>query len=145
MKRILFFLAISCLVISCDTKKIVCPTLEQKVAQMLMVGFRDTAITSASEVAQWLHDYQIGGVILFEYDSPTKSRPRNITSKQQLKALIDSLHRFSSTPLFVAVDEEGGNVSRLKTRYCFNPTVTPQYLGTIDNLYQKVLFQKMGG
>ena len=133
MKRILFFLAISCLVISCDTKKSVCPTLEQKVAQMLMVGFRDTAITSASEVAQWLRDYQIGGVILFEYDSPTKSRPRNITSKQQLKTLIDSLHRFSSTPLFVAVDEEGGNVSRLKTRYGFNTSVTPQYLGTVDN------------
>jgi len=133
MKRLVFLLAVSSLVISCSAKKDACPTLEQKVAQMLMVGFRDTAITAESEVAHWLRDYQIGGIILFDYDVPTKSRPRNITSKQQLKTLVDSLHVFAPTPIFVAVDEEGGNVSRLKTRYGFEPTVTPQYLGMLDN------------
>ena len=121
------------IVASCQPNNKTEPTLEQKAAQMLMVGFRDTAITAESEVAQWLRNYQIGGVILFDYDVPTKSRPRNITSKQQLKSLIDSLHCFSPTPLFVAVDEEGGNVSRLKARYGFESTVTPQYLGTLDN------------
>ena len=133
MKKLLVLLAFFGVLTSCQTNNQVEPTLRQKAAQMLMVGFRDTAITAESEVTQWLRDYQIGGVILFEYDSPSKSRPRNITSKQQLKTLIDSLHGFSPTPLFVAVDEEGGNVSRLKTRYGFEPTVTPQYLGTLDN------------
>ena len=133
MKKLLVLLAVSGVLTSCQTKNGAEPTLRQKAAQMLMVGFRDTAITAESEVAQWLRDYQIGGVILFEYDGPSKSRPRNVTSKQQLKTLIDSLHHFSPTPLFVAVDEEGGNVSRLKPRYGFESTVTPQYLGTLDN------------
>lgn len=133
MKKLFVLLAVSGILASCQTNNKVESTLRQKAAQMLMVGFRDTAITAESEVAQWLRDYQIGGVILFEYDSPSKSRPRNITSKQQLKTLIDSLHHFSPTPLFVSVDEEGGNVSRLKTRYGFEPTVTPQYLGMLDN------------
>ena len=133
MKKLLVFLAVSGVLVSCQTKNDTEPTLRQKAAQMLMVGFRDTAITAESEVAQWLRDYQIGGVILFEYDGPSKSRPRNITSKQQIKTLVDNLKRLSSTPLFVAIDEEGGNVSRLKTRYGFEPTVTPQYLGTLDN------------
>ena len=133
MKRLVFLFVFSGLFISCQTNKNSGPTLEQKVAQMLMVGFRDTAINAESEVTQWIRDYHIGGVILFDYDSPSKSRPRNITSVSQVKSLIDSLLSFSSEPLFVAIDEEGGNVSRLKTRYGFEPTVTPQYLGTIDN------------
>lgn len=133
MKQFFFFLSFSVLFASCREAGSGAPTLEQKAAQMLMVGFRDTAITAESEVTQWLRDYQIGGVILFEYDSPSKSRPRNITSTTQLKSLTDSLKYFSPTPLFIAVDEEGGNVSRLKARYGFEPTVTPQYLGTLDN------------
>ncbi|MBR6083708.1 MAG: hypothetical protein IKP62_12430 [Salinivirgaceae bacterium] len=133
MKHFFLFLSFSVLFASCRLAESGAPTLEQKAAQMLMVGFRDTAITAESDVTQWLRDYQIGGVILFEYDSPSKSRPRNITSPAQLKSLTDSLKRFSPTPLFIAVDEEGGNVSRLKTRYGFEPTVTPQYLGTLDN------------
>ena len=133
MKHFFLFLSFSVLFASCRMAESGAPTLEQKAAQMLMVGFRDTAITAESEVTQWLRDYQIGGVILFEYDSPSKSRPRNITSATQLKSLTDSLKHFSPTPLFIAVDEEGGNVSRLKTRYGFEPTVTPQYLGTLDN------------
>lgn len=147
MNRVILLLAFSCLIISCQTKNNASPTLEQKVAQMLMVGFRDTAITAESEVAHWLSDYHIGGVILFDYGVPSKSRTRNITSASQVKSLIDSLHRFSSEPLFVAIDEEGGNVSRLKTRYGFAPTVTPQYLGTVDNedttrLYARQIAQK---
>ena len=108
------------------------PTLEQKMAQMLMVGFRGTEITQQSPVAQWIRDYQIGGIILFDYDVPSKSRPRNIVSKQQLKTLIGNLQSYSTTKLFIAIDEEGGNVSRLKPEYGFTRTVTPKYLGTID-------------
>lgn len=133
MKQIIALSILTMMFVSCHSQGVTSPTLEQKVAQMLMFGFRDTAITAQSEVSLWLRDYQIGGVILFEYDMPSKSRPRNIVSKAQVKRLVDSLHSFSSTPLFVAIDEEGGNVSRLKSRYGFEPTVTPQYLGSLDN------------
>lgn len=133
MKQIIALSILTMMFVSCHSQGVTSPTLEQKVAQMLMFGFRDTAITAQSEVSLWLRDYQIGGVILFEYDMPSKSRPRNIVSKAQVKRLVDSLQAFSSSPLLVAIDEEGGNVSRLKSRYGFEPTVAPQYLGSLDN------------
>jgi len=109
------------------------PTLEQKAAQMLMVGFRGTTANAQSDIANWLKNYRLGGVILFDYDAPTKKYQRNITSANQLKQLTDDLKKLSSVPLFIAVDEEGGKVSRLKKNYGFEPTVTQKYLGTLDN------------
>lgn len=131
MKRLLFvLLSIISLSFSSVAQE---PTLEQKIAQMLMVGFRGTAIAAQSDVANWLNKYQIGGVILFDYDVPTKKYKRNIESSSQLQKLVADLKRLSKTPLFVAIDEEGGQVSRLKTNYGFKPTVTQKYLGTLDN------------
>ena len=37
-------------------------------------------------------------------------------------------------PLFVSIDEEGGFVSRMKTRYGFPKNVSAQYLGELNNL-----------
>ncbi len=131
MKRLLFvLLSIIYLSVSSVAQE---PALEQKIAQMLMVGFRGTTATAQSDVANWLNKYQIGGVILFDYDSPTKKYKRNIESISQLQKLVADLKRLSKTPLFVAIDEEGGQVSRLKTNYGFKPTVTQKYLGTLDN------------
>jgi beta-N-acetylhexosaminidase len=75
----------------------------------------------------------IGGVILFEYDLPSKSRPRNITSPQQLQNLCSDLQQLSDHKLLIAIDQEGGKVNRLKTNYGFPATVSAQYLGKLDN------------
>jgi beta-N-acetylhexosaminidase len=107
--------------------------LKQKAAQMLMVGFRDTTVNSGSDVIQWIEKYGIGGVILYEYDGPSKSRPRNIASAKQIKSLTDSLQMHASIPLFIGIDEEGGKVSRLKPRYGFQPSVSARYLGQLNN------------
>jgi beta-N-acetylhexosaminidase len=108
------------------------PTLRQKAAQMLMVGFRDTVVDENSEVINWIEKDGIGGVILYEYDNPSKSRPRNITSARQIKSLTDSLQTHAKILLFIGIDEEGGKVSRLKTRYGFLPSVSASYLGQLD-------------
>ncbi len=131
MHRILiFFLALSA--ISCSTKSQKL-TLEQKAGQMLMIGFRDTIITDQSHILKDIQQSGIGGVILYEYDAPTKARPRNITSRKQLEKLCQNLQEAASIPLFIGIDEEGGRVSRLKPRYGFPPTVAPQYLGDLHN------------
>lgn len=109
------------------------PTLEQKIAQMLLVGFRGTELDESNYIVRDIRDYRIGGVILFDRDSMLKTYGRNITAPAQLQALTDSLRSLSATPLFMAVDQEGGNVCRLKERYGFPPTVTAQYLGTLNN------------
>jgi len=98
-----------------------------------MVGFRDTLITSQSPIIKDIQELKIGGVVLYDYDSPSQSRPRNITSPKQVKELTQQLQSYSKIPLFIAIDEEGGKVSRLKPRYGFPPSVSAQYLGQRNN------------
>lgn len=108
-------------------------TLEQKIAQMLMVGFRGTELDENNYIVRDIRDHRIGGIILFDRDAMLKTYGRNITSPAQLQALTASLRALSATPLFMAVDQEGGKVCRLKESYGFPPTVTAQYLGTLNN------------
>ena len=107
--------------------------LKQQIGQMLLIGFRGTEITENSYIVKTMNDLNISGVILFDYDVPSKSFPRNITSPEQTKNLIADLKKFSHSPLFVAVDAEGGLVNRLKEKYGFIAVPSPQELGEQDN------------
>jgi len=95
-------------------------SLEKKIGQMLMVGFRGTHAESDSYIARTIKDLKLGGVILFDYDIPSKSRSRNITDPDQTKKLAADLKGYSkNAPLLVAVDAEGGFVNRLKPKMGF--------------------------
>lgn len=107
--------------------------LKEQIGQMLMIGFRGTEISKDSYIVQEMEDLNIGGVILFDYDVPSKSFPRNIISPKQTKNLIADLKKFSWTPLFVAIDAEGGKVNRLKEKYGFIAMPSPQKLGAQNN------------
>lgn len=109
------------------------PTLEEKVAQMVMVGFRGCELSENQQIKNDIQNLKIGGVVLFEYDVPSGSRPRNIASPQQLQQLCNDLQNLSKTPLLIAIDQEGGMVNRLKERYGFPKTVSQQYLGELNN------------
>jgi beta-N-acetylhexosaminidase len=63
-------------------------------------------------------------VILFDYDVPSKSRPRNILSMEQLKRLTMDLQNAAPVKLFISIDQEGGRVSRLRGEYGFPPTLS---------------------
>ncbi len=108
-------------------------TLDEQIAQMLLVGFRGTTLTTENHIYRDIKDYKIGGVIIFEKDGPSQSRPRNIESKEQLAKLISDLKNLSEDKLFVAIDQEGGIVCRLKTDYGYPATVTAQYLGELNS------------
>ncbi len=95
-------------------------SLEQKIGQMLMVGFHGTTAGPDSRICQDIKKYHIGAVILFDYNPVDKSRPKNIASKKQLKRLTSQLQKCSyDGNLLIAVDQEGGKVQRLKSRYGF--------------------------
>jgi beta-N-acetylhexosaminidase len=98
-------------------------TLEQKVGQLLLVGFRGTQVAGNQEILQALSRAHVGSVIYFDYDATSRTRGRNIQSPTQLRALSTDLQtlnsRYNSVPLFISVDEEGGLVSRLHPRYGF--------------------------
>jgi len=108
-------------------------SLKEKIGQMIMVGFADTIIYDTSTIVHDIKKYKIGGVIIYEYDVVNKMRPRNISSKVQLKKLTQQLQSHAKVPLFIGIDEEGGRVSRLKPHYGFEPTVSAEYLGSINN------------
>jgi beta-N-acetylhexosaminidase len=100
---------------------------------MLMVGFRGLTVADQSPIIQDIKKRNIRGVILFDYDVPSKSPIRNIKSLKQIDALTAALQKASAVPLFIAIDQEGGKVNRLKEKLGFPLSVSEQYLGTINN------------
>ena len=70
----------------------------------------------------FITEYNIGGVILFDEDLNWHSGTRNIESPDQLKDLTDKLQNISENSLFIAIDQEGGKVTRLKQMYGFKNT-----------------------
>jgi len=95
-------------------------TLEEKVGQMLMIGFHGTTAKKDSQICRDIKKYNIGAVILFDYNPVNKNKPKNIVNKKQLSVLTEELQNCSSDgKLLIAVDQEGGKVQRLKTQYGF--------------------------
>ena len=108
-------------------------SLSLKIGQMLMIGFRGERVDSAPEIADDIKQRRIGGVVLFDYDVPAHSPLRNISSQKQLSSLTLALQKLSDTPLFIAIDQEGGKVNRLKPAKGFPASVSAAYLGKLDN------------
>ncbi|ROL57835.1 glycoside hydrolase family 3 protein [Bacteroidetes/Chlorobi group bacterium Naka2016] len=89
-------------------------SLEEKICQMLVVGFRGLKIEDVPWLSNSLTKGHLGGVILFEKDYQTGEK-RNISEPTQLQTLIAQLKRNSKFPLFIAIDQEGGAVARLNS------------------------------
>jgi beta-N-acetylhexosaminidase len=90
---------------------------EQLAGQRLMVGFDGTALNL--DLKHIIEHLKIGGIILFS---------RNLETPDQLRQLCDGIQdyarRCEQPPLFIAVDQEGGQVARLKepfTQFPGNP------------------------
>lgn len=84
-------------------------TLEEKIGQLFMPSFQldsegKPVKAVNQEIREQLEQFPVGGVILF---AP------NIETVDQTRSLIAELQALSKIPLFIAVDEEGGKVSRL--------------------------------
>lgn len=127
------------------------PELRFMIGQMIMVGFKESILTEESPVAQALKTNSLGGVILYSLDlhgyrkaqeeNPALTReeagricPRNILSPAQLQTLTSDLKKLSTAPLFIAVDMEGGWVSRLGPASGFPEIESPRNLGWKDDL-----------
>ena len=103
--------------------------LEEKIGQMLLVGFRGLKINDNSRIVQDIKKFHLGGVILFDYDNALKKRRRNIDSPKQVKKLVKDLQDASQTSLFIAIDQEGGQVRRLRDKFGFSKTHSAEYFG----------------
>lgn len=85
---------------------------------MLIIGF-DGQEASKNNTLNTLIQNGLGGVILFDKYINDKTRDKNISNPSQLKKLTSSLQNISSNPLMICIDQEGGNVARLKQQKGF--------------------------
>ena len=82
-------------------------SLEQMAGQRLMVGFEGTELNRDLEFL--IDTIKVGGIVLFA---------RNLENPEQIRHLCDSIHEYARSsgqpPLFIAIDQEGGQVARLR-------------------------------
>ena len=108
--------------------------LDQLIGQLIIAGFRSNTITEHSTILKYIDEFNLSGVILYDEDLEKKGLgTRNIKSQEQLKKLTDTLQQRSKIPLFISIDQEGGNVNRLKKDYGFPEFPSWKHIGTIDN------------
>ena len=96
-------------------------TTEQKIGQLLMPAFRKNSKQEHlwqldEKTRSDLETYQPGGVIFFS---------ENINTEEQVVGLINEFQESSIIPLLIAVDEEGGLVSRLTANGKIDFPVSP--------------------
>lgn len=99
--------------------------LKEKIGQMILVGFRGKEVSESSDIVKIIRNVKVGGLILYN---------RNISNPEQVKNLISALQTYSSIPLFIAVDAEGGRVNRLESKDGFVDILSPKELGKINDL-----------
>ncbi len=106
-------------------------SLDEQIGQMIMPAYIfDTGTVPVRAVTDRIRtelaDVQPGGLILFG---------QNIADPVQTSTFIAALQALSSTPLFVAVDQEGGVVSRLTNSADMTATRFPsaQVIGRTGN------------
>jgi beta-N-acetylhexosaminidase len=87
------------------------PSLREKIGQLFMLGFSGTSV--APELASFLSNFMPGGLILFA---------RNLEHVDQIARLTNDLQQISpASPLLIAIDQEGGRVSRLPAGFTIFP------------------------
>lgn len=125
--------------------------LQAMIGQMIMVGFQEATVERKTPIVRALRELSLGGVILYNIDlkcylkqlkrTPGLGRweasrvcPRNILSPAQVRTLTADLKFHAPLTPFIAVDQEGGVVSRLGPWAGFSESPSPKELGERDDL-----------
>ncbi|MDH5379782.1 MAG: glycoside hydrolase family 3 protein, partial [Cyclobacteriaceae bacterium] len=103
-------------------------SLDIMIGQMILIGVTGTSIDENNETLKAVQQGLAGSVILFEKNIDA------VDSYVKLKSLTSALQTAASVPLFIAIDQEGGRVNRMKPKYGFPRSVTHKYLGQTGSL-----------
>jgi len=102
--------------------------LRRRIARLLVVGFRGLRVAPDDWIAQAIAVDGLGGVILFDKDRVQATR--NIRTKQQVTRLINDVRTLApARELIVAIDQEGGLVTRLSPAYGFPAVASEAAIG----------------
>jgi beta-N-acetylhexosaminidase len=101
-------------------------TLEEKVGQLFIFGFDGTKLSQ--ETKSFLEKYKIGGVLLLK---------KNISTETQTRELIEEIQSTNDIPLFISIDQEGGDVARIR----WDNTITKgqPYIDTADEAHKDAI------
>jgi len=87
-------------------------TIEEMVGEMLLVHFYGSEANQNS--AKLIEEAHVGGFIFYNWAN-------ELTGPSQVLKLTSSLNKQARKPLFFAVDQEGGRVTRLKEGFSIPP------------------------
>jgi beta-N-acetylhexosaminidase len=104
--------------------------LRDRIARLLIVGFRGLRIDDAPWVEKAIVEGGLGGVILFDRHQASGG-PRNVESPEQVTRLVADLHALApDRRVIVSIDQEGGKVSRLSPAHGFPPVASQAAIGS---------------
>ena len=108
-----------------------------------MIGFQGTELHADDAIVKAILAQNVGGVILFDYNLKTKTYEHNIKNPAQLQLLTRQLqdyaakaaanHKNDLLPLFISIDYEGGNVTRLPEKLGFPKTKSAADIGQLPD------------
>ena len=109
--------------IACSQKQ---DDLDKKIGQMIMIGFPKPEVDhlTLAEVKAG----KAGAIIYFEKNLPPKN------TVEATKKMNEVYQKAATIPLLICIDQEGGKVNRMKTKYGFPKSVTAAYLGKTKSL-----------
>ncbi|MCU0384081.1 MAG: glycoside hydrolase family 3 protein [Cyclobacteriaceae bacterium] len=96
-------------------------SLSFKIGQMILIGFPGPKVDE--NVLKVVSDGRVGSIILFEKNVPKTNSYHN------LKKMLYTYQKAAPVPLFIAIDQEGGLVNRLKEKYGFPRSITAKQMG----------------
>ena len=108
MKKVSILIALSSFIFGNVSNK--------EIANMFILGFYGTKATPDTKIYKDICKTGLGGVILFQKSPINRGTAKNFTDANSLKQLTTNLKSCNTKP-FIAVDQEGGLVQRVKLNY----------------------------
>jgi beta-N-acetylhexosaminidase len=102
-------------------------SLDIKIGQMIMAGMKGHSVNQQSGILQDVKKGIVGGILLFERNLNPAS------AKKSLQNLTTNLQNAATIPLIISIDQEGGQVNRLKTKYGFPVMPSAKSVGDKNN------------
>ena len=91
-------------------------TLPEKIGQLVVVGFPSKQVDS--HIQTMIEKYKVGGVILYERNMESPNQVAQLTRNLQELSLNNKL----KIPLMISVDQEGGQIVRMKHKLAPKPS-----------------------
>lgn len=123
-KHLAVLLLVACLNLSVQSQTR--DSLDIKIGQMILIGYPGTTVDQ--KVLDEVKAGKVGSIILFEKNLPAAN------TFIAVKKVIWTYQQAASIPLFVGIDQEGGRVNRLKTKYGFPASITAAAMAKSSSL-----------